>query len=165
MPVSPTPSDCARRTGLRARWLVAGTLILTAVVGFDLATVASAAPSRPAAHSAPANGQIVGGDPTVRAGQLIELSLAGFAPDGPITVGLAGRSTSTPYQADGQGELRATYTVPVLRPGRYLLAISGPGAAITRSPAVPAGANLMGTVPHVARYPFTVSAGGAGSGG
>ena len=138
MLTSPAPSDPARRPGLRARWLVAGTVVLATVVGFDLATVASAAPTRSAAPAAAVNGEVVGGDPTVRPGQRIELTVAGFAPDAAITVGLTGAApaTATADHADGRGELHARYTVPALTSGDYLLVISGPGAADPASPGI-----------------------------
>jgi hypothetical protein len=102
------------------------------------------------------NGQTIGHDPSLHDGQEVSFTAGGFAPGATVSASLTcPAQTVGRYHADRSGVARVSFRVPPrLQPGRYLVAVSGAGAATSS----PAAGPIVATVPRFARYPFSIPA-------
>ncbi len=116
----------------------------------------SAPANAPAAVATPVNGETVGVDPLVSEGQLIAFSVDGFAPGAVATLTLECQPlAATSIRVDAAGTVRVSFTVPALAPAGYLLAVTGPSAAV---PGGTSAGVVDATIPRAAFYPFEVTA-------
>jgi hypothetical protein len=131
--------------------------LVSASGGAALARTATS-PSAPASRSHPvANGETIGRHPTLHPGQHVQFSVAGFAPNASVQLGLAGELASAgTVQADQRGVVQVVYAVPdAMAAGTYTLTVSGPGRVASTSPLLASGTIAAG-VPRTVFYPFSV---------
>ncbi len=116
----------------------------------------------------PGNGTVVGSDPAVRPGQVVNVVAAGFAPRAEVQLGVVCRIGSAGRtRAGSDGVVHLAYRIPTSLPsGAYRLSLVGPGPAAKpgRVPTSSAPAEtVVVTIPRVAFFAFSVPTRGARS--